>query len=84
MNQNTTPPLPEPTEAEIQKKAYHLWIEGGCRDGSELDHWFAAKELLMHHHGRVVESRHQPAAKPSAKTPTRESNTIRFPAVAQG
>lgn len=41
-----------PTEAEIQKAAYHLWMEGGCREGVELENWFAAKELLQHHHGR--------------------------------
>ena len=27
----------EPTEAEIQKQAYHLWIDGGCLEGVELD-----------------------------------------------
>lgn len=86
MNPNITPALPEPTEAEIQKKAYHLWLEGGCREGTELDNWFAAKELLMHHHGRVVESRPRPkpASRASAKNGLRDSKTIRFPAVAQG
>jgi Protein of unknown function (DUF2934) len=47
----------EPNEAEIQKKAYHLWIEGGRREGVELDNWFAAKELLRHHHGGTTENR---------------------------
>ena len=42
----------EPSEAEIQKAAYHLWVEGGCLEGVELDNWLAAKELLRHHHGR--------------------------------
>lgn len=84
MQENTTPSLPEPTEAEIQKKAYHLWLEGGCQEGRELDNWFAAKELLMHHHGRVIASRHQPAKASPAKPTSRRSKTIRFPAVAQG
>jgi Protein of unknown function (DUF2934) len=44
--------LPEPTEADIQKKAYHRWIEGGRLEGVELDNWFAAKELLRHGHRR--------------------------------
>ena len=52
----TTPssaPSAEPTETEIQRQAYHLWIDGGCLEGLELDHWFAAKELLRHRHGHV-------------------------------
>ena len=43
----------EPNEAEIQKAAYHLWIDGGCLEGVELDNWFAAKELIRHRHGHV-------------------------------
>ena len=43
--------LPEPTEAEIQSAAYHLWLESGCLSGRELYHWLAAKELLRHRHG---------------------------------
>ena len=50
---NTVPPPPEPSEAEIQKVAYRLWVEGGCVAGRESDNWFAAKELLRHHHGRA-------------------------------
>jgi hypothetical protein len=55
MNTETTPilTLPEPSEAEIQKVAYRLWLEGGCLQGVERDNWFAAKELLRHHHGRA-------------------------------
>ena len=45
-------PIHEPSEAEIQKVAYHLWVEGGCLEGVELDNWLAAQELLRHHHGR--------------------------------
>ena len=43
----------DPTESEIQHEAYRLWLEGGCREGFELDNWFAAKERLIHHHGRA-------------------------------
>lgn len=43
----------EPSEAEIQKQAYHLWVEGGCLEGVELDNWLAAKELLRHRHGHA-------------------------------
>lgn len=39
---------PEPTEAEIQKIAYCLWLEKGCPDGNDLDNWLEAKELIRH------------------------------------
>ncbi|MEY3773857.1 MAG: hypothetical protein RLZZ129_637, partial [Verrucomicrobiota bacterium] len=34
-----TTPAHEPTEAEIQKAAYYLWLESGCPEGRELEHW---------------------------------------------
>ena len=51
-----TPPsfsAAEPAEADIQKQAYHLWIDGGRVEGVERDNWFAAKELVKHRHGRA-------------------------------
>jgi len=45
---------PEPTEAEIQKEAYSIWLANGCESGRDLDHWLAAKELLKHRHGRAA------------------------------
>lgn len=45
--------LPEPTESEIQHSAYYLWIERGRPTNCDLENWFAAKELLRHHHGRT-------------------------------
>jgi hypothetical protein len=59
----------EPTEAEIQHQAYLLWMERGCRLGCEQDDWFAARELLRHHHGRApAPKREHPAKKASAKS----------------
>jgi len=43
----------EPAELEIQKLAYQLWIEGGCRQGVELDNWLTAKEMLKHRYSHV-------------------------------
>ena len=57
----TATPLPEPSEQEIQNVAHRLWIEGGCMEGVEKDNWFAARELLRHHHGRAPAKTHQPA-----------------------
>jgi hypothetical protein len=44
--------LHEPTEQEIQHAAYLLWVENGRPEGRDLEHWFAAKEMLCHRHGR--------------------------------
>lgn len=62
-HRKTAPFPPEPTEAEIQHEAYLLWIEEGRPEGRDQEHWFAARELLRHRHGRAVHSRHHaPAA----------------------
>jgi hypothetical protein len=53
MKNQPSPPVPAPSEAEIQKEAYHLWIDGGCLEGVEVDNWLAAKELLRHRHGHA-------------------------------
>jgi hypothetical protein len=62
-------PSHEPTEAEIQRLAFQLWIGGGCRKGVELDNWHAAKALLKRclgrGHGAAIRGPHQPPAKPS-------------------
>jgi hypothetical protein len=47
----------EPTETEIQHAAYLLWIENGRPEGRDLEHWFAARELLAHRHGRDAKTR---------------------------
>lgn len=47
----------EPTEAEIQHAAYLLWIENGRPEGRDQEHWFAAKEMLCHRHGRDSKTR---------------------------
>ena len=69
LSQNPAPtPVAEPSENEIQKQAYHLWVEGGCLEGVELDNWLAAKELLRHRHGHArghaIRGAHSGAATP--------------------
>jgi hypothetical protein len=62
-HRKAAPVPPEPTESEIQHEAYLLWIEEGRPEGRDQEHWFAARELLRHRHGRTVHSRHHaPAA----------------------
>ena len=50
-------PSDEPTEAEIQHAAYLLWIENGQPEGRDLEHWFAAREMLCHRRGRDAKTR---------------------------
>jgi len=49
---NQTPPLAlsEPTESEIQKEAYYIWIERGRPAGCDVEIWHTATELLRHRH----------------------------------
>ena len=55
----------EPTEQEIQHAAYLLWIEEGRPAGRDLEFWHAARELLVHRHGRDASTR-RPAAEVAA------------------
>jgi hypothetical protein len=77
-------PLPtfaEPSESEIQKVAYRLWVEGGCQEGVESDNWFAARELIRHHHGRVPDHpRHHAEAPAAAPAPAAAARAGTAPA----
>jgi hypothetical protein len=48
---NATMPTPpresEPPEERIRERAYFLWIERGCPQGEDLEHWFMAKQQLQ-------------------------------------
>jgi hypothetical protein len=35
-----------PTDPEIAERAYRLWIEGGCQEGSEEQNWLEAEREL--------------------------------------
>ena len=54
-----------PTEAEIAETAYFLWMEAGCPDGKDAEHWQAAVAALT-----VTEApkRKRAPAKPKAGT----------------
>ncbi|HWA08495.1 MAG TPA: DUF2934 domain-containing protein [Opitutaceae bacterium] len=63
---------PAPTEAEIQKEAYYLWIENGRPEGRDVEFWHAAAEVLRHRgdrsHARTMSVPHVPPG-PSAAHP---------------
>ena len=77
----SVPTFAEPSEAEIQKVAYRLWVEGGCQEGVESDNWFAARELIRHHHGRVPDHpRHHAEAPAAAPAPAAAARAGTAPA----
>ena len=61
---------PEPSESDIQKAAYFLWLELGRPAGRELETWLAAKELLRHRRSRASISAGR-ATPPAARQLTR-------------
>jgi hypothetical protein len=34
-------------EQSIRERAYHLWMEGGCRDGQADAHWLSAQREIL-------------------------------------
>jgi hypothetical protein len=57
-------------DTETSKRAYHLWIEGGCHEGQSDHHWLAAqREVLLSTSlgelGRIATS--DPAKSPKSK-----------------
>lgn len=60
-----------PTEAEIQRTAYFIWLQNGRPAGRELEHWLAAKALL---------SASSPQTRTSAPAPRRRNPLSSVPA----
>ncbi len=50
----------EPTEDEIQREAYLIWLENGRPKDRALDHWLEARELLRHLARPKDETGHDP------------------------
>jgi len=36
-----------PPQEQIEKRAYELWLEGGCRHGNDLDDWLQAEREVL-------------------------------------
>ena len=43
----------DPSEEDIRKEAYYLWLADARPEGRDLDYWLAARELLRHRHART-------------------------------
>lgn len=42
-------------EEQIEKRAYELWLAGGCRHGNDLGDWLQAERELLEQRGFVDE-----------------------------
>ena len=68
----------EPTELEIQKTAYFLWLELGCPQGRDQETWFAAKEILRHRRTTPAFARRvsPPTTRRSLRTELTDTRTL--------
>lgn len=55
----------EPLEDDIRRRAYELWLNDGQVHGRDLEHWFTARQLLLHQ----AKEHHENSASPFAPTP---------------
>jgi hypothetical protein len=61
----------QPTEEQIRKRAYEIYLEHGCQPGHEIDHWLQAEyELMQLPIAKIAE---MPAHKPKRGRNTRAS-----------
>lgn len=60
-----------PTQEDIAVRAYHLFIEGGCQHGRDLEYWFQAeKEIGSRFFTPPAETK---AVKPAKKTAVKKT-----------
>ena len=67
-NSNSPLPLPQPSEDDIRDYAYHLYQQGNCVPGHDLDNWLEAIACLKadipnHQSGLRL---HQPVNEPES------------------
>ena len=69
-----------PKQEEIAVRAYHLFIEGGCQHGRDLEYWFQAERELG---GKffVPPAAEVPVKKTAAKkAPAKKAAAVKKPA----
>jgi hypothetical protein len=35
-----------PTQVDIERRAYQIWLDGGCKSGTELANWLEAEKQI--------------------------------------
>lgn len=63
----------EVTHEEISQRAYEIFVERGCPEGRDLEHWLEAEAQLS---GAKTDTSMPTATKP-AKTPMRQTTSRR-------
>ena len=71
-----------PKQEQIAERAYHLYVEGGCQHGRDLEYWFQAeKELGSHFFSPpAVEKPSAPAPKAPKKAAVKKPEAAPAPA----
>lgn len=57
----------EPTDEAVRARAYELWANGDRTHGHDQEHWFTARQLLLHE----AKEQHEAHAHPFASAGTR-------------
>jgi hypothetical protein len=63
-----------PSQDQVAVIAYHLYLEDGCQDGHDLEHWYRAEKILKESMTNAVEravrtaARTEPSVLPSDKS----------------
>jgi len=69
---------PQPAKDQIAKLACQFYIESGCQEGRDAEHWLRAEQILRHQAARQANSAGtQPASKPQEGTEPRSSRQRR-------
>jgi len=62
-------PASKPTREEIAAAAYQLYLESGCQNGHDLEHWLRAEQLLARgSEPQRTAAESQPAASAKSRT----------------
>ena len=67
-----------PTHEDIATQAYALWLEDGCPEGAQEEHWHRAEELLKATKKKTTTNRNSGAIRPKALTLFRRSARASF------
>ena len=81
INPSNATPRANPTEVEIAAVAFQLWVESGCHDGFDREHWFQAEAMLK---SADAAKRQEAAMRPLMQPREVRCDSELFPDVASG
>jgi hypothetical protein len=65
---DATPSTPLPAD-QVAVIAYHLYLEDGCQDGRDQEHWYRAEQILKESVTNAVEQAVRTAARVESSVP---------------